>query len=152
MGAGFLAMALSTITLHMLTCGFILCEIFNSPTEGWWYRLAMLAPAIGVLGVVYRQIPFWVGVFTSSIAFLLIPVVYIGIFILHNRADYLGEENRKAQKRCFGTGRWGLPSFPERERHLPLVATPNFAPLNEPAGYHWKPSILVRPVVNPSLP
>lgn len=90
MGAGFLAMALSTITLHMLTCGFILCEIFNRPVEGWMYRLAMLAPAIGVFGVVYKQIPFWVGVFTSSIAFLLVPVVYIGVFILHNRTDYMG--------------------------------------------------------------
>lgn len=92
MGAGFLAMALSTITLHMLTCGFIVCEMLNRPTEGWFYRLAMLAPAIGVFGVAYRQIPFWVGVFTSSIAFLLIPVVYIGIFILHNRPDYLGTD------------------------------------------------------------
>lgn len=108
MGAGFLAMALSTITLHMLTCGFILCEIFNRPTEGWWYRLAMLAPAIGVLGVVYRQIPFWVGVFTSSIAFLLIPVVYIGIFILHNRVDYLGEDKPKGMKALLWNGAMGL--------------------------------------------
>ncbi len=98
MGAGFLAMALSTITLHMLTCGFIVCEIFGRPTEGWFYRLAMLAPAIGVLGVAYRQIPFWVGVFTSSIAFLLIPIVYIGIFILHNRPDYLGADKPKGTK------------------------------------------------------
>ncbi len=107
-GAGFLAMALSTITLQMLTCGFILCEIFHRQTEGWFYRFAMLAPAIGVLGVIYRQIPFWVGVFTSSIAFLLIPAVYIGIFILHNRADYLGAEKPKGTKALLWNGAMAL--------------------------------------------
>ncbi|MCS7264299.1 MAG: Nramp family divalent metal transporter [Armatimonadetes bacterium] len=104
MGAGFLAMALSTITLQMLTCGFIVCEIFKRPTEGWFYRLAMLTPAIGVIGVIYRQIPFWVGVFTSSIAFLLIPVVYIGVFILHNRPDYMGTDRPQGTKALVWNG------------------------------------------------
>ncbi len=108
MGAGFLAMALSTITLHMLTCGFIICEMFKRPTEGWFYRLAMLTPAIGVLGVIYRQIPFWVGVFTSSIAFLLIPVVYIGILILNNRADYMGSEKPQGKKALLWNAAMGL--------------------------------------------
>lgn len=108
MGAGFLAMALSTITLHMLTCGFIVCEMFKRPTEGWFYRFAMLAPAIGVLGVVYRQIPFWVGVFTSSIAFLLIPVVYIGIFVLHNRTDYMGADKPQGAKALLWNGAMAL--------------------------------------------
>lgn len=108
MGAGFLAMALSTITLHMLTCGFILCELFRRPTEGWLYRIAMLAPAVGMLGVIYRQIPFWVGVFTSSVAFLLIPLVYIGIAVLLNRADYMGEERPKGMKAFVWNGAIGL--------------------------------------------
>lgn len=108
MGAGFLAMALSTITLHMLTCSFIICEMFKRPTEGWFYRLAMLTPAIGVLGVIYRQIPFWVGVFTSSIAFLFIPVVYIGILILHNRADYMGSEKPQGKKALLWNAAMGL--------------------------------------------
>lgn len=98
MGMGFLAMALSTITLHMLTSGFIICEILGRPTEGWVYRIGMLAPAVGVLGVVYSKLPFWVGVFTSSIALLFIPIVYIGFFILHNRPDYMGDERPKGRQ------------------------------------------------------
>ncbi len=98
MGAGFLAMAVSTITLHMLTCGFIMCELFKRSPEGWWYRFAMLVPAIGMLGVVYRQLPFWVGVFTSSIAFLLIPIVYIGIALLLFRTDYMGADRPQGKQ------------------------------------------------------
>jgi hypothetical protein len=49
-----------------------------------------------------------VGVFTSSIAFLLIPVVYIGIFILHNRVDYLGEDKPKGMKALLWNGAMGL--------------------------------------------
>lgn len=92
MGLGLLGMALSTITLHMLTSGFILCEMLNRPHEGWIYRLGMLIPSIGVLGVAYSELPFWVGVFASSICLLFIPVVYIGFFILHNSPSYMGDE------------------------------------------------------------
>ncbi len=92
MGLGLLGMALSTITLHMLTSGFILCEMLNHPHEGWTYRLGMLIPSIGVLGVVYSELPFWVAVFASSVCLLFIPVVYIGFFILHNNPSYMGDE------------------------------------------------------------
>ncbi|MFN3420474.1 MAG: hypothetical protein ACK40X_01945, partial [Armatimonadota bacterium] len=54
------------------------------------------------------QIPFWVGVFTSSIAFLLIPVVYIGVFILHNRADYMGSEKPQGRKALLWNAAMGL--------------------------------------------
>ncbi|MBM4046121.1 MAG: divalent metal cation transporter [Planctomycetes bacterium] len=92
MGMGFLAMALSTIALHMLTCGFIVCEMLGRPAEGWVYRFTMLTPAIGVFGLAYSKLPFWAGVFASSLAFLFIPVVYVGFFILHNSAAYLGAD------------------------------------------------------------
>ncbi|MCS7253985.1 MAG: divalent metal cation transporter [Armatimonadota bacterium] len=92
MGLGLLGMALSTITLHMLTSGFIVCEMLNRPHEGWVYRLSMLIPSVGVLGVAYSELPFWVAVFASSICLLFIPAVYIGFFILHNSLSYMGEE------------------------------------------------------------
>lgn len=92
MGLGLLGMALSTITLHMLTCGFILCEMLGRQTEGWLYRLGMLIPSIGVFGVAYSELPFWVAVLASSICLLFIPVVYIAFFILHNSPSYMGDE------------------------------------------------------------
>ena len=51
-GLGILGMVLSTITIHMLVCGFAFCEIFSIEPGGWRYKLACLLPAPGVLGVV----------------------------------------------------------------------------------------------------
>lgn len=108
MGLGFLGMALSTITLQMLTSGFIVCEMLNRPPEGWTYRLSMLAPAIGVFGVAYSKLPFWVGVFTSSICLLFIPAVYIGFMLLHNSVDYMGEDKPRGVKAFIWNAAMGI--------------------------------------------
>jgi len=89
---GVLGMCLSSITLHMLVSAFIVCEVFKLEPTGWRYRLAALIPTPGFLGaVLWGQIPLWLPVLTSAICGLLLPIAYIGFFILHNRRDYMGD-------------------------------------------------------------
>jgi manganese transport protein len=89
-GIGILGMALSTITLHMLVSAFIVCEILDWEPTGWRYRIGSLIPAVGVLGPVLWKHLFWLPVPTSAICGLMLPVAYIGFWILHNRRAYLG--------------------------------------------------------------
>ncbi len=91
-GIGILGMALSTITLHMLVSAFIVCEVLDWEPTGWRYRLGSLIPAVGVLGpVLWAKTPFWLPVATSAICGLMLPLAYIGFWILHNRRAYLGD-------------------------------------------------------------
>jgi len=107
MGLGLLAMALSTITLHMLASGFIVCEMLGKPLEGWPYRLAMLVPIVGVLGVIY-ELPFWLGVLTSSICLLLMPAIYVCFLVLHNSTAYLGADKPTGRRAWLWNAGLGL--------------------------------------------
>lgn len=91
-GLGVVGMALSTITLHMLVNGFAFCEILGIEPTGWKYRLACLSPAPGILGVLYwSKMGPWIAVPTSAICGLLLPIAYIGFYVMHNR-EYLGDD------------------------------------------------------------
>ncbi|MBN1349445.1 divalent metal cation transporter [candidate division KSB1 bacterium] len=89
LGIGLIAIAFSTITTHMLAAGFIACEMFKMPSDGWSYRLFALLPAIGIVGAGLK-IPFWLAVFTSGIAVVFMPITLIGFLILQNSVKYLG--------------------------------------------------------------
>ncbi len=92
-GLGILGMVLSSITTHMLVAGFAGCEIFGLEPEGWRYRLCTLIPGVGFLGVIlWKVMGFWVAVWTSAICGLMLPIAYIGFFVLHNRRAYLGKD------------------------------------------------------------
>lgn len=78
---GLLAMPLSTITLHMLTCGFIVSEMSGREQYSRIWYLGTLIPAIGVLGVAY-PLPVWLPVITSATCLTLLPIAYIGFVIL----------------------------------------------------------------------
>lgn len=78
---GLLAMPLGTITLHMLTCGFILSEMTGREQGSAMWKLGTLIPAIGVLGVAYPM-PVWLPVPTSAICLILLPIAYIGFLLL----------------------------------------------------------------------
>ncbi len=78
---GLLAMPLGTITLHMLTCGFILSEMTGQEQGSTIWKLGTLIPAIGVLGVAYPM-PVWLPVPTSAICLILLPIAYIGFLLL----------------------------------------------------------------------
>ena len=92
-GIGIIGMATNCITLHMLTSGFAACEIFGIEPSGWKYKLACLTPAPGFLGVVlWKYMGPWIAIPTSAICLLMLPIAYIGIFLLNNNKKYLADE------------------------------------------------------------
>jgi len=100
-GLGMLAIALTTITVHMLMCAFIISEIFHVDPTGWRYRLLVLTPAIGVYGVALDKLPYEVGVFASSVCVIFLPMAYICFMVLHNKRRYMGEAMPGRGKRIF---------------------------------------------------
>ncbi len=91
-GFGIIAMAVNAITLHMLTCGFAICEMFGIPPKGKKYILACLIPTPGVLGVVlWQTMGAWIAIPTSAIAGVMLPIAYVGFFALNNSKKFLGE-------------------------------------------------------------
>ncbi len=92
-GLGILGMALSSITMHMLICGFAACEVFGVEPGGWRYRLACLIPAPGVVGaVLWGYIGPWIAIPASAICGLMLPIAFIAFFILNNSKRYLGKD------------------------------------------------------------
>jgi hypothetical protein len=82
---GIAAMPLTSITLHMLTCGFIVSEMFDKPTYGTHWKVGTLLPAIGVLGVAVK-LQGWLPVASSALTLVFLPIAYIGFLILFWRA------------------------------------------------------------------
>ena len=97
---GVLAMCLSSITLHMLVSAFIVCEVLRIEPTGWRFRIACLIPTPAFLGcVLWAKVPLWLPVTTSAICGLLLPIAYVGFFILHNKKDYMGDDRPKGLRR-----------------------------------------------------
>ena len=85
-------MALSTITMQMLVAGFGACEIFGVEPGGWRYKMACLIPAPAVVGVIFwKYMGPWVAIPSSAICGSLMPIAYIGFFLLNNSKKYLGD-------------------------------------------------------------
>ncbi len=98
-GLGIIGMALTSITVHMLTCGFAACELFGVEPGGWRYKLACLLPIPGVSGVIlWKYMGPWVAVPTSAICGLLLPLAYMIFFILNNSKKYLGPDKFTGSK------------------------------------------------------
>jgi manganese transport protein len=101
-GLGILGMALSTVTVHMLMCGFAVCEMFGVEPGGWRYRLACLIPTPAVSGVVlWKYMGPWVAVPASAICGLLLPFAYLLFFILNNSRKYLGADKPRGTRAIF---------------------------------------------------
>ncbi len=88
---GILSMCLTTAVIEMVICGFVLSEMLGFELRGWAYKRATLIANIGLLGAFYK-LPFWLPVITSSFNLLMMPVAYIGFFILQNSRSYLGAD------------------------------------------------------------
>jgi manganese transport protein len=98
-GLGILGMALSSITMQMLICGFAACEVFGVEPGGWRYRLACLIPAPGMIGVVlWKYVGPWIGIPTSAICGLMLPIAFVAIFVLNNNRRYLGADRPSGTK------------------------------------------------------
>jgi|YelNatPaOPRAMG01_1025707.scaffolds.fasta_scaffold00049_95 Mn2+/Fe2+ NRAMP family transporter len=87
---GVLSMCLTTAILEMVIAGFVLSETLGFELKGWRYRLSTMVANIGVLGAFY-SLPFWLPVLASSFNLIMLPLAYVGFYILQNRTDYLGE-------------------------------------------------------------
>ncbi|MBM4041437.1 MAG: divalent metal cation transporter [Planctomycetes bacterium] len=102
---GILSMALSSISLHMVVAAFIVCEALKIEPTGWRYRLASLIPVPGFFGAVFwGEVPLWLGVATSAICAILLPIAYVAFAILHNRRKYLGGDRPRGLR----AGLWNL--------------------------------------------
>ena len=90
---GVLAMALSTITLHMLCAGFIGVELFDLEVGSWKHRLFTLLPAPGVLGpLVWGQVAVWIAVPTNIVCGFFLPLAYLGFLKMQRSDAYLGDD------------------------------------------------------------
>jgi manganese transport protein len=95
-GIGIIGMAMNCITLHMLVSGFAVCEVFGIEPGGAKYKLACLIPAPGMLGVIlWQKIGAWIAIPTSAVCLLLLPIAYVGFFLLNNSKKYLGDDKPK---------------------------------------------------------
>ena len=93
-------MALNAIILHMLCCGFAYCEMTGNEAKGRRYMLACLIPAPGFLGVVlWNQFGPWIVVPASAVAGVMLPIAYIGFFLLNNNREFLGDRMPTGSKR-----------------------------------------------------
>ncbi len=105
---GILAMALSSITLQMLCCGFACSEMFGFKVGGLRYRLALMLPAPGFLGAVFwGDIKIWLAVPTSILCGFLLPIAYLGFIKLQRSREYMGSEQPKGMRGAawlFGMG------------------------------------------------
>jgi Mn2+/Fe2+ NRAMP family transporter len=108
-GLGVLGITLSTITLHMLISGFVICELFGRPTGGVTFRLGTLAAATGVFAPFFwAQAAPWLVVPTSILAFMLLPIAYIAFFLMMNSRPLLGEEIPRGGRRWAWNTAMGL--------------------------------------------
>ncbi|OUN99923.1 divalent metal cation transporter [Bacteroides clarus] len=99
-GLGIIGMSINAIILHMVVCGFAICEIFKLPEEGWKYKLATLVPVPGILGaILWSKMGTWIAIPTSAIALILLPVAYIGFFLLNNSEKYMSSDMVRGSKR-----------------------------------------------------
>ena len=92
-GLGVLGMALSSISLQMLTCGFVGVELFGLKVGSWGHRLATLLPVPGVLGCVYwSDVAVWVAIPTNIVCGLFLPAAYVGFCLMQRSRAYLGDD------------------------------------------------------------
>ncbi|MBK8096437.1 MAG: divalent metal cation transporter [Planctomycetes bacterium] len=90
---GMLAMAFSTISLHMVVCGFVGAECFGHAVGSRAHRLWTLLPAPAfVAPAFFAGTPAWLGVPTSIACGTLLPVTYIGFILLQRSRGYLGSD------------------------------------------------------------
>lgn len=99
-GLGIIGMSINAIILHMVVCGFAICEIFKLPETGWKYKLATLVPVPGFLGaILWSKMGTWIAIPTSAIALIMLPVAYIGFFLLNNSEKYMRSDMAHGSRR-----------------------------------------------------
>lgn len=78
---GLVGMALSTIALHMVACGFAIGEITGRGPGSLAYRLGTLLPVPGVLAPLVWDELLWLAIPTNIICGLFLPITYVGLIL-----------------------------------------------------------------------
>jgi len=97
---GLIGMCGGAVSVHMVACGFTMCEMLGLDMTQKRFRLFALTPCVGVLGVVVT-LPMWFPVFASAICLTMLPIAYLIFFILNNKRSYIGDAVGKGGKRVF---------------------------------------------------
>ena len=106
---GVLGMAAGSLVMHMLTCGAAAMEMFDLKEGSRAYRLACLIPTPAVLGVfLWSSMGPYVILPTSAFCGFLLPIAYIGWWILNNREAYLGADRPVGVKALASNTAMGL--------------------------------------------
>jgi hypothetical protein len=89
---GLLGMTCGAISVHMVVCGFTVCEMFGLEYTVKRYRMFTLVPAVGILGVVFNiGSVIWFPIVASAFCFILLPIAYVIFLILNNKRSYIGD-------------------------------------------------------------
>ncbi|MDP6520403.1 MAG: divalent metal cation transporter [Planctomycetota bacterium] len=106
---GLLGMVLSSITLHLVCCGFAATEIFGWKVGSWRFRAACLLPTPGVLGAfLWQDMKIWIALPTTILTGFLLPVVYLGFMRMQRSRAYLGADRPDGIKGALWLGAMGL--------------------------------------------
>ncbi len=90
---GMTAMALSTITLHMVVCGFVAMEWLGLPFGSLRQRLCTLLPVPGALAPwFWADYAVWLAVPTTIACGALLPLACLGFLRLQRSRAYLGAD------------------------------------------------------------
>ena len=67
--------------------------MFKIEPGGWGYRLGCLIPTPAFLGVLFWQkMGYWIAIPTAALCGILLPIAYVGFFLLNNSKRYLKED------------------------------------------------------------
>lgn len=96
---GILGMVIGTLVMHMLTCGAVASELWGYQRGTKAYRLACLIPTPAILGVfLWTSMGPYLVLPTSAICGMLMPIAYVGWFLLNNNKSFLGEDRPSGNK------------------------------------------------------
>ena len=99
-GLGVLGMAMSTATILMLICGFVVSEMFGLDAGSRAVRLGTLLGATGALGpFIWSKASFWLVVPTSMFGMVLLPIAYWTFLLLMNSRRVLGDAMPRGRSR-----------------------------------------------------
>lgn len=102
---GVLGMAAGSLVMHMLTCGAAAREMFGFADRSFAYRMSCLLPTPAVLGVfLWSKMGPYVILPTSAFCGLLLPIAYVGWYLLNNRESFLGADRPSGNKKALFNG------------------------------------------------
>ena len=90
---GILGMVAGSLVMHMLCAGAAAAELFGWEINSRKYQWGLMLPTPAVLGVFFwSTMGAYVILPVSALTAILLPIAYIGWFIMNNSKSYLGDD------------------------------------------------------------